>query len=302
MELIPKDAQRAFGHPSPQALAGSAPEWLPTTPPGAFPTPAESVALQDSVSHRCASSRWHGRRLRALTWLGLCRCCRRSVLVAEASFLIIVGMMACLATASPIRCDQRPPARSRALSAVASRLAQPLLLASRSSPVLARGFLRLLACPDNSSRVQSCCQCQVGGDSDRAVCVRAATLTSSSRRTPSAACLTSISRPRPRAAGSLPPTPSPPATRATGSEFSTPPCILLAAQARVHESCSRASAPVRAQAVNTTKLTASRPALADQVCRRVLSQEDLHRRRHCCLWLRHGREQQRSARLQWLPH
>ena len=224
------------------------------------------------------------------------------MLVAEASFLIIVGMMACLATASPIRCDQRPPARSRALSALASRLAQPLLLAPRSSHVLARGFLRLLACPDNSSRVQSCCQFQVGGDSDRAVCVRAATLTSSSRRTPSAACLTSISRPRPRAAGSLPPTPSPPATRATGSEFSTPPCILLAAQARVHESCSRASAPMRAKAVNTTKLTASRPALADQVCRRVLSQEDLHRRRHCCLWLRHGREQQRSARLQWLPH
>ena len=208
--------------------------------------------------------------------------------------------MACLATASPIRCDQRPPARSRALSALASRLAQPLLLAPRSSHVLARGFLRLLACPDNSSRVQSCCQCQVGGDSDRAVCVRAATLTSS-RRTPSAACLTSISRPRPRAAGSLPPTPTPPATRATGSVFSAPLWILLAAQARVHESCSRASAPMRAKAVNTTKLTASRPALADQVCRRVLSQEALHRRRHCCLWLRHGREQQRSARLHWLP-
>ena len=134
------------------------------------------------------------------------------------------------------------PARPRATASSARPQAQTLLLASRSSPVLARELLRLLACPDNSSRVQSCCQFQVGGDSDRAVCVRAATLTSSSRRTPSAACLTSIPRPRPRAAGSLPPTPSPHATRATGSEFSAPLWVLPAAQARVDESCSRASA------------------------------------------------------------
>ena len=171
----------------------------------------------------------------------MCCCFRRSVLVTEASFLIIVGMMACLATASPIRCDQRPPARSRAHSALASRLAQTLLLASRSSPVLARGLLRLLACPVNPSRVQPCCQFQVGRDPDGAVCVCAATLTSS-RRTPSAACLTPIPRLRPRAAGSLPPTPSLHAMCATGSEFSAPLWILLAAQARVDESCSRASA------------------------------------------------------------
>ena len=58
------------------------------------------------------------------------------MLVAEASFLIIVGMMACFATASTIRCDQRPPARSRALSALASdwpnRFCSPLVLALSS--------------------------------------------------------------------------------------------------------------------------------------------------------------------------